>query len=64
MIYHKQSYEWNIGQTDAMTFIDSFALIQIANYDELIIIEQKKDIFYEKHALETNAYSFQDHIIE
>ena len=62
MIYHKQSYEWNIGQTEAMTFIDSVALIKIA--DEFLIIEQNKDIFYEKHALETNAYSFQDHIVE
>ena len=62
-VHFTQSYAWANGQTSPMTFIDSLRIIKASNLPDPVVIRQERDIYFEVHALEASAWSYDDHIV-
>lgn len=62
-VHFTKNYNWPLDQNSTLTFIDSLRIISFSSLSNPVVIRQDRDIFYEIHANENFALSYEKHIV-
>ena len=59
----KKNYNWPDGQNNPLTFIDALRIIRDDSVTTPLVIRFERDVFFEIHASEVDALSYENHIL-
>lgn len=62
-MHFTKSQIWPEGQSNSLAFIDTLRIIRDDSVATPLVIRFERDIFYEIHAKETDAQSYDKHIL-